>query len=93
MGKWMDADCDIYILDEPMQGVDVGAKQDLFRMIRKLAENGAAVLYASSDVPDLLSVTDRIYAMYGGRIMAELRSQETEEKEVMYYCVGAPLRA
>lgn len=93
MGKWIDADCDIYILDEPMQGVDVGAKQDLFRMIRKLAENGAAVLYASSDVPDLLSVTDRIYAMYGGRIMAELRSQETEEKEVMYYCVGAPLRA
>lgn len=88
IGKWIAAESDIYLFDEPMQGVDVGAKQELFALIRELAEKGAAVLYASCDVSELLAVTDRIYTLYDGRITAELETQETNEKELTYYVVN-----
>lgn len=88
IGKWIEADCDIYILDEPMQGIDVGAKQEIFRLIKGMARRGAAVLYASGEIPELLALTDRIYTLYDGRITAELITRETDEKEIMYYTVG-----
>lgn len=88
IGKWIAAESDIYLFDEPMQGVDVGAKQELFALIRELAERGAAVLYASCEVSELLAVTDRIYTLYDGRITAELDTRETDEKELMYYIVN-----
>lgn len=88
IGKWIAAESDIYLFDEPMQGVDVGAKQELFALIRELAEKGAAVLYASCDVSELLAVTDRIYTLYDGRVTAELDTHETNEKELTYYVIN-----
>lgn len=88
VGKWLAADCDVYIFDEPTKGVDVGAKQDIFRLIYNIAKNGNGVIYASCENSELLSITDRIYVMYDGRIMAELVTADTSEDEIMHYSVG-----
>lgn len=88
VGKWLAADCDVYIFDEPTKGVDVGAKQDIFRLIYDIAKAGNGVIYASCENSELLSITDRIYVMYDGKIMAELVTADTSEDEIMHYSVG-----
>lgn len=88
VGKWLAADCDLYIFDEPTKGVDVGAKQDIFHLINEIAKKGNAVIYASCENSELLSLTDRIYVMYNGSIMAELDTDKTTEDEIMNYSVG-----
>ena len=88
LGKWLAADSDVYIFDEPTKGVDVGAKQDIFRLIGDIAKRGHGVVYASCENNELLSLTDRIYVMFDGRIQAELKTSETNEDEIMYYAVG-----
>ena len=88
VGKWMAADCDLYIFDEPTKGVDVGAKQDIFRLINDIVKRGSSVIYASCENAELLSITDRIYVLFDGRIMAELVTADTNEDEIMHYAVG-----
>ena len=88
VAKWMAADCDLYIFDEPTKGVDVGAKQDIFRLICEIAKRGNSVIYASCENSELLSITDRIYVLFDGQVMAELVTAETSEDEIMHYAVG-----
>ena len=88
LGKWLSAGCRLYLLDEPMKGVDVGAKAELFRVISGLAEAGCGVLYASAEPGELLRTADRIYVLYGGTVAAELMAAHTSEEEIMYYAVG-----
>lgn len=88
VGKWLSADCDVYIFDEPTKGVDVGAKHDIFRLIQDIAEQGKCVIYATSETAEILSITDRTYVMYDGRITAELVTKDTDEEEIMYYSTG-----
>ena len=88
VGKWLSADCDIYMFDEPTKGVDVGAKQDIFRLINDIAKRGKGVLYASCEDSELLSLTDRIYVMYSGKIVAELNTKEATDNRIMNYAVG-----
>jgi len=89
VGKWLAADCDVYIFDEPTKGVDVGAKHDIFRLISDITRQGNSVIYASCENAELLSITDRIYVLFDGKVMAELKSSETSEDEMMYYAVGS----
>jgi simple sugar transport system ATP-binding protein len=89
VGKWLAADCDVYIFDEPTKGVDVGAKQDIFRLINRIVQQGGSVIYASCENAELLSITDRIYVLYDGHVMAELETQATNEDEIMHYAVGS----
>lgn len=88
VGKWLAADCDLYMFDEPTKGVDVGAKQDIFRLINDIAKRGNGVIYASCENSEILSITDRVYVMFDGRIMAELETAKTSEDEIMNYAVG-----
>ena len=88
VGKWLAADCDVYIFDEPTKGVDVGAKHDIFHLISDIARRGNGVVYASCENSEILSITDRIYVMYDGKIMAELVTSEATEDEIMNYAVG-----
>ncbi len=88
VGKWLAADCEVYIFDEPTKGVDVGAKQDIFKLIQEIAAQGKCVLYVTSEVAEILSITDRTYVMYGGKISAELVTSQTTEDEIMYYSTG-----
>ncbi|MEO7719004.1 MAG: sugar ABC transporter ATP-binding protein [Capsulimonas sp.] len=81
LGKWLAAAPRVLILDEPTRGVDVGAKADVYRIIRQLAQDGMATLLISSDLPELLTLSDRILVMSQGRIRGELtRAEATEEK-------------
>ena len=89
VGKWLAADCDVYIFDEPTKGVDVGAKQEIFHLINEIAKAGNCVIYATCENSELLSITDRMYVMFDGRIMAELETAKTDEKEIMHYATGA----
>ena len=70
--------------------MDVGAKRDIFKLINNIAANGKGVIYASSENEELLSLADRIYVMYSGKIVAELVAAETSDEEIMYYSVGGP---
>ena len=88
VGKWLAANCDVYIFDEPTKGVDVGAKQDIFRLINDISKQGGSVIYASCENAELLSITDRIYVLYDGHVMAELETKKTNEDEIMHYAVG-----
>ena len=88
VAKWMAADCDLYIFDEPTKGVDVGAKQDIFHLICDIAKRGNSVIYASCENSELLSITDRIYVLFDGQVMAELVTANTSEDEIMHYAVG-----
>lgn len=88
VGKWLAASCQLYLFDEPTKGVDVGAKAELLQMITELAQAGCGVVYASAEPDELLQVTDRIYVLYGGRIAAELITDQTSEEEIMHFAVG-----
>jgi simple sugar transport system ATP-binding protein len=88
IGKWLVADASVYLFDEPTKGVDVGAKGDIFHLIGRLAEMGKGILYASSELSEILSVSDRIYVMYDGKIVKELITNQTNEEEILYYSTG-----
>lgn len=88
IGKWLLTDSEVYILDEPTKGVDVGAKKDIFELINRLAKAGKAVIYASCELSEILGVTDRVYVMYDGKIVKELETSNTNEEEILYYSTG-----
>ncbi len=88
VGKWLIADADIYIFDEPTKGVDVGAKREIFDLIGQLAAMGKGIIYASCELSEILAITDRTYVMYDGRIVKELRTAETTEQEILYWSTG-----
>lgn len=88
VGKWLLTDAKIMIFDEPTKGVDVGGKGDIFELITSLAEKGKGILYASSELNEILKITDRIYVMYDGQIVKELVTSETTEEEILLYSTG-----
>jgi ABC-type sugar transport system ATPase subunit len=80
VGRWMLTDSEIFIFDEPTRGVDVGAKAEIHRLMRRLADEGKGVLMISSDLPEVLAMSDRVLVMRRGRLTAEFdRSEATEE--------------
>jgi putative multiple sugar transport system ATP-binding protein len=83
LSKWMFADPDILILDEPTRGIDVGAKYEIYVAINELIKAGKSVLVISSDMSELLGVTDRIYVMNEGRIVGELPREEATQEAIM----------
>ncbi|WP_369814313.1 sugar ABC transporter ATP-binding protein [Lysinibacillus sp. FJAT-14745] len=88
IGKWLMTDAEILLFDEPTKGVDVGAKSDIFNLIDEQAKEGKSVIYATSELSEILLITDRIYVMYDGKIVKELVTSETTEDEVMFYATG-----
>lgn len=88
VGKWLVSDAEIYIFDEPTKGVDVGAKQDIFELIERLAAMGKGIIYASCEFGEILGVTDRTYVMYDGKMAKELETSKTNEEELLYYSTG-----
>ena len=79
------ADLKLFIFDEPTRGIDVGAKSEIYRLMDDLVHQGAAVLMISSDLPEVLGMSDRIYVMSQGRITGELDHQEADQKLVLRY--------
>ncbi|WP_172330937.1 multiple monosaccharide ABC transporter ATP-binding protein [Mangrovicoccus sp. HB161399] len=83
LSKWLFADPDVLILDEPTRGIDVGAKYEIYCVIRELAAAGKAVIVISSEMPELLGVTDRLYVMNEGRFVGEMPTAEASQERIM----------
>ena len=83
VGKWIFAQPDVLILDEPTRGVDVGAKYEIHQIINQLVAEGKAVLMISSELPELLGMSDRIYVMNEGRLIAEMPTKEATQEIIM----------
>ncbi len=88
VGKWLNSEAEVYIFDEPTKGIDVGAKQDMYELIEKLAAQGKGAIYATCEFNEILSICDRVYVMYDGQVVKELKVAETNEKELLYYSTG-----
>ncbi len=89
LAKWLIANPDILILDNPTQGVDVGAKEDIYDIILKLAEEDIAVIILSSEAKEIIRICDRALVMYHGVIQGELRRDQMTEHEIMRLATGA----
>ncbi|OAR23048.1 sugar ABC transporter ATP-binding protein [Streptomyces sp. ERV7] len=89
IGKWLLAETKVLILDEPTRGIDVGAKVEIYRLINELTASGHAVLMISSDLPEVLGMSDRVLVMAQGRIAGELPAHRATQEAVMELAVGA----
>jgi putative multiple sugar transport system ATP-binding protein len=85
LSKWIFTDADVLILDEPTRGIDVGAKYEIYSIINRLADEGKAILVISSELPELLGLCDRIYALSAGRITGEVPRHEATQERLMEY--------
>ena len=89
LSKWIFTDPDVLILDEPTRGIDVGAKYEIYSIINRLADEGKAILVISSELPELLGLCDRLYALSAGRVTGEVdRAEATQERLMQYMTKG-----
>jgi len=88
LGKWLAMDPQVMILDEPTRGIDVGAKSEIYKLMRALAGQGAVILMISSDMEEILHVSDRIAVMHEGRITGLLERTDCTEENIMQLAVG-----
>lgn len=83
VGKWLARDSRVVIFDEPTRGIDIGAKVEIYNLMNELKKNGIAVMFISSEMPELMGIADRIMVMCDGRITGELSVEEATQEEIM----------
>ena len=88
IAKWIGNDPEILLCDEPTRGIDVGAKSEVYAILRDIAKSGVGVLMVSSELPELLSLCDRIIVMHEGHITGELKREEATEELIMKYAAA-----
>ncbi|MGE0758968.1 MAG: sugar ABC transporter ATP-binding protein [Pirellulaceae bacterium] len=89
LGKWLALKPRLLLLDEPTRGIDVGAKQEIYALVESLAEQGVAILFASSEMEEILGMSDRVLVMHEGRLAGQLNRHELTEEAVMQLAVNA----
>lgn len=93
IAKWLEVGADILIFDNPTQGIDVGAKQEIYQQIVALAEQGKSVIILSSEAPEVMRICHTINVMYQGEITARFNGEEATEEEIMHYATGSKREA
>ncbi|NBK93185.1 sugar ABC transporter ATP-binding protein [bacterium 1XD21-13] len=88
IGKWLAVDSDVFIFDEPTKGIDVGAKSEIYNIMRQMANAGKAIIVVSSEMPELLKTCDRIIVFRNGEISGTLNSEDATEEKIMYAAVA-----
>lgn len=88
LARWLFTRSRIFIFDEPTRGIDVGAKVEIHRLIRQLADQGSAVVMISSEMPEILGMSDRIYVMSAGRMTGELCGEEATPEAILHYATA-----
>ena len=89
LSRWVYAEPDLLILDEPTRGIDVGAKYEIYTIINELVNQGKAVIVISSELPEVLGLSDRIYVMNEGKIIGELDAREASQEKIMSMIVAS----
>ena len=85
IGKWLTADTEILIFDEPTRGIDVGAKSEIYRLLNDLAHQGKAIIMISSELPEILRMSHRVIVMCEGQITGELNIADATQEKIMTY--------
>jgi len=88
MGRWLEINPDILILDEPTRGIDVGTKYEIYVLIKKIAENGGSIILISSELPEVLAMSNRVLTICEGKITGEFDPEETSAHEIMDAAIG-----
>jgi ribose transport system ATP-binding protein len=88
VAKWLFRDSRILIFDEPTRGIDVGAKYAIYELIERLASRGVGVIVISSELPEIIGMTDRVLVLHEGSLMATLRTKDTTQEEILNYAAG-----
>jgi ribose transport system ATP-binding protein len=88
LGKWLAREADVLIFDEPTRGIDVAAKVDIYELMNGLTERGAAILMISSDLPEILGMSDRVLVIRNGRVTAEFRRGAVDQETVLRAALG-----
>lgn len=86
--KWLCAESDVYIFDEPTRGIDVGAKSEIYGIINMLVEKGNAVIVISSELPEILGICDRVLVFHEGRVTANIDRKDATQENLMHYMIG-----
>lgn len=89
IGKFLAADPMVYIFDEPTRGIDVGAKHEIYQLMNQLVSQGKAIIMISSELPEILGMSDRILVMHEGRLVGEMSRAEATQERIMHYASGA----
>jgi ABC-type sugar transport system ATPase subunit len=93
IAKWLATSPKVLILDEPTRGVDVGAKAEIYSIMAMLAEQGVAIIMISSDLPEIINMSDRVLVMHQGRITADLAKEQINQEIIMHYATGGTQNA
>jgi ABC-type sugar transport system ATPase subunit len=88
VGRWMELDPDILILDEPTRGIDVGAKYEIYVLMNKIVESGGSIILISSELPEVLNMSNRVLTICEGRITGEFKPEESSAAEIMEKAIG-----
>ena len=90
LAKWLERNAEVIIFDEPTRGIDVGGKYEIYQLINQLAAAGKAILMISSELPEVLGMSDRILVMYEGRVTGEITDvPNATQADIMQLAVGA----
>ena len=92
VGRWLATEPEILILDEPTHGVDIGAKAEIYQKIQALADGGMSILLISSELPEIIALSDRVVVMRGGEVTAILDHDRIDEETIMTYAAGGTVR-
>lgn len=93
LGRWLSAGCQLLLIDEPTRGIDVASKADIYTLLDDLARQGVAILMASSELPEVLRLSDRILVMREGRLVGELSRAQASEERILALATGAQIHA
>ena len=88
LAKWMSVKSQIIIFDEPTRGLDIGAKSEIYRLMDEFVKNGGSIIMVSSELPEILGMSDRIIVMHEGRITGMLDGRDATEVEILHYAMG-----
>jgi ribose transport system ATP-binding protein len=89
LARWLNIGVRVFLLDEPTRGIDVGSKHEIYQIMAQLAEQGAGIIMISSELPEILGMSDRVLVMHEGRLAKELPRVEATEEKIMFYATGS----
>ena len=88
LAKWLSTDADILIMDEPTKGIDIGAKAEIYKLMEDIVASGKSIIMVSSEMTEVVGMSDRMLIMREGKLVGELEREEFEEERIITYAVG-----